>query len=106
VAVRRRERRERRGRSQSLAPSVRRRMWGTVGLVGLRRLKRRVSVPVSGGGVLVLRRVLSVTRHLVVRGGERRVVVLSVDVIDYGALRRITHRERVSPILVVVHPGL
>jgi len=104
-AVGGREGRKRRGRGQTLATSVRRRMWGTIRLLARRRLQWRVSVPVGSGGVLVLRRVLRVPSHLVVRG-ERRVVVLTVHVFDHSTLRRIRHRERISPILVVFHPRL
>jgi hypothetical protein len=81
-------------------------MWGTGGLVSWRRLKGWVSVPVGRGGVLILRRVLGVPRHLFVCGGQGRVIILSVNVVDDGTLGRISHREGVSPFLIVIHPSL
>jgi len=58
------------------------------------------------GGILVMCCVLRVPRHLLVCGGERRLVVLTVDVINHGALGRICHREGIPPVLVVFHPGV
>ena len=75
-------------------------------MFGRRRLQWRVSVPVSCGSVLVLGRVLRVSTHLFVCCGEGRTIVLAIDVVNHGALRRIAHRERVSPVLVVFHPRL
>ena len=38
------------------------------------------------GRVPVLCRVMSVPRHLLVRGGERRVVVSTIDIVDRGVI--------------------
>lgn len=62
-------------------------------------------VTVSRSGALVLRSVLHVSGYLVTRG-ERRVVVLIVNLVDHSTRRKICHREGVPPLLVVVYPKL